>query len=69
MSEVAVALWVRRAESDLKIGKDELVSEDPTTDAICFHIQHCTEKYLKAFLVFRRPVGPSMVVWYGGYRF
>ncbi len=38
MSEVAVALWVRRAESDLKIGKDELVTEDPATDAICFHV-------------------------------
>jgi len=52
MNEDAVALWVRRAESDLKIGRDELVTEAPATDAICFHMQQCAEKYLKAFLVF-----------------
>jgi len=52
MNEDAVALWIRRAESDLKIGRDELMMEDPATDAICFHMQQCAEKYLKAFLVF-----------------
>jgi len=52
MNEDAVALWVRRAESDLKTGRDELATEDPATDAICFHMQQCAEKYLKAFLIF-----------------
>ncbi|MCL6542641.1 MAG: HEPN domain-containing protein, partial [Roseiflexus sp.] len=52
MNEEAVILWIRRAESDLKIGRDELVTEDPATDAICFHMQQCAEKYLKAFLIF-----------------
>jgi len=52
MNEDAVSLWIRRAESDLKIGKGELATEDPATDAICFHMQQCVEKYLKAFLIF-----------------
>ena len=52
MNKEAVILWIRRAESDLKIGRDELVTEDPATDAICFHMQQCAEKYLKAFLIF-----------------
>jgi len=52
MNEDAVRLWIRRAESDLKIGKDELATEDPATDAICFHMQQCAEKYLKAYLIF-----------------
>jgi hypothetical protein len=30
MNEEAVILWIRRAESDLKIGRDELVTEDPS---------------------------------------
>ena len=52
MNEEAVSIWIRRAESDFKIGKDELATEDPATDAICFHMQQCCEKYLKAFLIF-----------------
>jgi HEPN domain-containing protein len=53
MNEEAVSIWIRRAESDLKIGKDELGTEESATDAVCFHMQQCVEKYLKAFLVFR----------------
>ncbi|MBO9324535.1 MAG: HEPN domain-containing protein [Roseiflexus sp.] len=49
MNKEAVILWIRRAESDLKIGRDELVTEDSATDAICLHMQQCAEKYLKAF--------------------
>ncbi|MGQ9902307.1 MAG: HEPN domain-containing protein [Fimbriimonadales bacterium] len=52
MNEEAVRLWIRRAESDLKTGKDELATEEPATDTVCFHRQQCAEKYLKAFLVF-----------------
>jgi HEPN domain-containing protein len=44
--------WLLKAESDLKIGKDEIQMKDPATDAICFHMQQAVEKYLKAFLVF-----------------
>jgi len=31
--------WILKAESDLKIGKDEIQTKDPATDAICFHMQ------------------------------
>jgi len=44
--------WLLKAESDLKIGKDEIQMEDPATDAICFHMQQCVEKCLKAFLIY-----------------
>lgn len=52
MNEEVVAKWVQRADHDLKIGKDEIASLDPATDMICFHMQQCVEKYLKAFLIF-----------------
>lgn len=44
--------WLIKADHDLKIGKGELTTENPATDAICFHMQQCVEKYLKGFLVF-----------------
>lgn len=44
--------WILKAESDLKIGKDEVLTSNPATDAVCFHMQQAVEKYLKAFLVF-----------------
>jgi HEPN domain-containing protein len=52
MNEDAVSIWIRRAENDLKAGKDELATEEPATDTICFHMQQCCEKYLKAFPIF-----------------
>lgn len=52
MSIESTKKWLRKAESDLKIGKDEIKTEEPATDAICFHMQQCVEKYLKAFLIF-----------------
>lgn len=52
MNEKSVREWIIKAESDLKIGEDELVTENPATDAICFHMQQCVEKYLKAFLIY-----------------
>ena len=45
-------LWFMKAENDLKIGRDEVMSDNPATDAICFHMQQCVEKYLKGYLVF-----------------
>ena len=51
-SQDTVRLWIRKAENDLKAGKDELVSENPATDTICFHAQQCSEKYLKGYLIF-----------------
>jgi HEPN domain-containing protein len=47
-----VKMWMRKADNDLKTAKDELNTEEPATDTICFHAQQCAEKYLKAFLIY-----------------
>ena len=52
MNEETVKKWILRAENDFKTGKDELQTDEPATDTICFHMQQCTEKYLKAYLIF-----------------
>ena len=52
MNERSTKEWTAKADRDLKIGKDEFATEDPATDMICFHMQQCVEKYLKAFLIF-----------------
>jgi HEPN domain-containing protein len=52
MNEETVTLWRLKADNDLKAGKDELATENPATDTVCFHMQQCVEKYFKAFLVF-----------------
>lgn len=49
--EETARLWFMKADNDLKIGRDELRSDNPATDAICFHMQQCVEKYLKGYLV------------------
>ncbi len=48
--EELVRNWVTKAENDLKTGEDELQTPEPATDTVCFHMQQCAEKYLKAFL-------------------
>ncbi len=48
-----VKKWILKADNDLKIAKDEIVTKKPTTDMICFHAQQAVEKYLKAFLSFK----------------
>ncbi len=35
-------LWLIKADRDLKIGRDEFITDSPATDAICFHMQQCT---------------------------
>ena len=35
MSEDAVALWIRRADRDLKIGENELAGQNPATKRAC----------------------------------
>ena len=43
--------WVSKAEGDFHVAERELlVTDQPSYDAICFHAQQCSEKYLKAFL-------------------
>jgi HEPN domain-containing protein len=46
--------WIKKAENDLKTAKDEIATQEPATDTICFHAQQCVEKYLKAFLIFHQ---------------
>jgi len=52
MSVESAKKWILKAENDLKIARDEIITENPATDAICFHAQQCAEKYLKAYFVF-----------------
>jgi len=52
MNEERVKKWIFLADGDLKIAKDELKTQEPFTNSICFHSQQCVEKYLKAFLTF-----------------
>jgi HEPN domain-containing protein len=43
--------WVAKAEGDYATAQRELrVRVNPNYDAVCFHIQQCAEKYLKALL-------------------
>lgn len=42
--------WVEKAEGDLAVAQRAMQPPNPIYDAVCFHAQQCTEKYLKAFL-------------------
>jgi HEPN domain-containing protein len=46
--------WLKKADNDLKTAKDELNTENPATDTVCFHAQQCAEKYLKAYLIYHQ---------------
>ena len=52
MNEELTNRYIIKADNDLKIAKDEIITDKPATDAVCFHAQQCVEKYLKAYLVF-----------------
>lgn len=52
MNEEAVKNWLQKARNDLKIAKDEMATQEPATDMVCFHLHQCCEKHLKAFLIF-----------------
>ncbi len=43
--------WMAKADHDYKAGSDEMQTAEPATDTVCFHMQQCVEKCLKAFLV------------------
>lgn len=47
-----VKQWFRKADNDLKSIENNLKSEDPPTDVICFHAQQAIEKYIKGALVY-----------------
>ncbi len=50
MNEETVRNWLFLAMGDLKTAEDELKSEEPFTNTICFHSQQFVEKVIKAFL-------------------
>jgi HEPN domain-containing protein len=52
MNDKTTRAWIQRAEDDLQTGKILMRSENPIYWVICFHMQQCVEKYLKAFLIF-----------------
>ncbi len=51
MNEEIVKNWIKKADNDYKTGNDELMTDNPATDMVCFHMQQCVEKYLKAYLI------------------
>lgn len=55
-----VALWFRKAESDLKNIENNLAAADIPVDTVCFHAQQAIEKYFKGALVwFDRDFGKT----------
>ena len=45
--------WFRKAEIDLLVIKNNLISTEIPIDACCFHAQQAAEKYIKAYVVSR----------------
>ncbi len=46
--------WLVKAENDLKTAVHTLtLGQDCPTDTVCFHVQQCVEKHIKALLVLR----------------
>jgi len=50
-NEGGVAMWLKRAASDMRVAERDLLSADPSIDAICFHAHAAVEKWLKASIV------------------
>ena len=46
-------IWIAYAEEDLGAAKLLLKAKKPFFSAVCFHAQQCSEKYLKALLIFK----------------
>jgi len=53
-SQTLARYWLTKAGNDLKIGRDEMQTPQPATDMVCFHMQQCVEKCLKAYLTLHR---------------
>lgn len=53
MTDEKVKQWLIKADNDIIIAGKDLKTDNPVTDAICFHAQQAVEKYLKAYLVFK----------------
>lgn len=52
-SEYGIDEWISKAEGDFRVAcRESKVEVDPHYDSVCFHVQQCIEKYLKALMVF-----------------
>ncbi len=47
-----VKQWFKKADSDLRTIENNIKSEAPPTDTICFHAQQAIEKYVKGALIY-----------------
>lgn len=47
-----VKQWFKKAENDLRTIENNIKSEAPPTDTICFHSQQAIEKYVKGALIY-----------------
>ena len=58
--KLATGEWVNKAEGDWEMAlKAYRARKHPVYDAACYHSQQCAEKYLKAYLIFRRVKFPK----------
>ena len=57
-NEGGVAMWLKRAASDMNIAEQNLASLQPSVDAICFHAHAAVEKWLKASIVLQARTFP-----------
>ena len=51
--------WIRKADNDLLNIQNNLASANVPIDTCCFHAQQASEKYLKAYLVFKNKQFPK----------
>jgi HEPN domain-containing protein len=59
MNEV-VREWIAKAEGDFATASREYaVTDNPNYDAVCFHLQQCAEKYMKALLIVKGVTPPK----------
>jgi HEPN domain-containing protein len=58
MNEV-VSEWAEKAEGDFLTANREMAAPDrPNYDAVCFHVQQCVEKLMKAVLISKGVMPP-----------
>jgi HEPN domain-containing protein len=51
--------WLTKAEGDFRVAcREATVEDEPHYDSVCFHIQQCIEKYLKALIVYHNMEPP-----------
>ena len=54
MTDIAeLKSWIAHAEDDFDAAKTLMRQKKPLLYSACFHAQQCTEKYVKALLIFK----------------